>query len=224
MIWVDGAMGTTLQRLGLPKRTPADTWVDDHPDDVVEVHRAFVQAGAEVICTATLCSSGADARRIERAVALARDGAEGRAAVFLSVGPGPERGQVAHAGRHADGVVLETFMDTDAALRALDEVRARVDLPVVVSVVPKDGRAWAGRTLAAFAQDARRAGATGVGLNCAPAAELLAALSAMEPALPVWLKPSGASAAELTRLVPYAHWVGGCCGTGPEVIAAAVGA
>ena len=55
---LDGAMGTELERLGAPMHD--SVWcakaLEDHPDLVREVHRSFIEAGADVITTNTYAS------------------------------------------------------------------------------------------------------------------------------------------------------------------------
>ena len=82
---LDGAMGTELERLGAPMHDAV--WcakaLEDHPDLVREVHRSYIEAGADVITTNTYASPrhslapGGLADRVEewniRAVVLARE-------------------------------------------------------------------------------------------------------------------------------------------------------
>ena len=82
---LDGAMGTELERLGAPMHD--SVWcakaLEDHPDLVREVHRSFIEAGADVITTNTyaaprhsLAPGGLADRVVEwnaRAVAMARE-------------------------------------------------------------------------------------------------------------------------------------------------------
>jgi enediyne biosynthesis protein CalE2 len=91
IILLDGAMGTELERLGVPTELPL--WsaqaVIDAPDRVREVHEEYVAAGADVLTAATfrttprsLAKAGRQAEAealTTRAVALARE-ARSRAA------------------------------------------------------------------------------------------------------------------------------------------------
>ncbi|MCC6224220.1 MAG: homocysteine S-methyltransferase family protein [Thermoleophilia bacterium] len=49
----DGAIGTGLQRLGLGPGQPPEELVFDAPGAVLELHRSFVEAGAEIVLTNT---------------------------------------------------------------------------------------------------------------------------------------------------------------------------
>jgi methionine synthase I (cobalamin-dependent) len=65
----DGAMGTMLQALGLVTGGLSEEWNASHPDTVREIHKAYVDAGAQVI---TANSFGGNRYR------LAREGMERR--------------------------------------------------------------------------------------------------------------------------------------------------
>lgn len=53
VLLMDGAMGTELQRAGLPDGGGGEEWNISHPQRVRAVHRAYVEAGAEVLLTNT---------------------------------------------------------------------------------------------------------------------------------------------------------------------------
>ena len=50
-ILLDGAMGTMLMDAGLEQGYAPEAWNVEHPDRVREVHRAYIQAGSNVILT-----------------------------------------------------------------------------------------------------------------------------------------------------------------------------
>lgn len=100
VLLADGAMGTNLFEMGLTSGDAPETWLEKHPDRIRALHRAFVEAGADIILTN---SFGANARRLmlhdmqsrtrelnRIAASLAREIADraGRAVVVAgSVGP-----------------------------------------------------------------------------------------------------------------------------------------
>ena len=49
----DGATGTNYFQMGLEAGEPPELWNIDHPERVQELHRAFVDAGADIILTNT---------------------------------------------------------------------------------------------------------------------------------------------------------------------------
>ena len=93
----DGAMGTMLIRLGLPIGVAPETWIADHPERILEVHCRYVEAGSDMIHTATFGANpsrlrlcGLEAHCAETnaaAVKLARRASDGRALVAGNLGP-----------------------------------------------------------------------------------------------------------------------------------------
>jgi len=93
----DGSKGYLLMRGGLSQGDYPETWNLARPDAVYEIHKAYAEAGAEVLQTNTLQSSGfhleavglyEKLREINRAgVLLAKRAADGKALVAASVGP-----------------------------------------------------------------------------------------------------------------------------------------
>jgi methionine synthase I (cobalamin-dependent) len=47
----DGAMGTMLIARGLARGNPPEMWNLERPDDIAEVHRGYIEAGAQIILT-----------------------------------------------------------------------------------------------------------------------------------------------------------------------------
>ena len=50
-IIADGGMGTMLFSRGLERGTAPELWNVERPDDVRSIHRAYIQAGAQIILT-----------------------------------------------------------------------------------------------------------------------------------------------------------------------------
>ena len=146
-----------------------------------------------------------------------------------------------------DILLLETIFDTlnaKACLYAIDELREeRVLPPVMISftITDRAGRTLSGQTVEAFWHSVRHAKPLAIGINCALGADLMLPFAqelsrladcaiSMYPnaGLPDPLSPSGyAHSAEHMAgiLKDYAqqgllNFVGGCCGTTPEYIAA----
>ena len=99
---IDGSMGALLQGEGLPAGYAPDLWNLEKPEVIVNVHRRYVDAGAQIIITN---SFGATTMRLAEynrqsdlkainhaAVENARRGADGRA--FVAGGMGPSGGLV----------------------------------------------------------------------------------------------------------------------------------
>lgn len=159
----DGATGTNHQLRGLGLGVPPEEWVLDEPDKVVELHRAFVEAGSDIILTNTFGGTrlrlrdskyaGRAPELNRRAAELARSAASGRDDVLVAGSMGPTGtlceplGELTHADAVAnyaeqaaalveggvDFLLLETFFALEEALAAIEGARDASDLPLVVS-------------------------------------------------------------------------------------------
>ncbi len=86
----DGATGTNYFKVGLESGEPPEFWITDHPERVVELHRQFVEAGADIILTNTF---GCNRHRLKlhNAQARVRELASGAARLARSVADASER-------------------------------------------------------------------------------------------------------------------------------------
>jgi 5-methyltetrahydrofolate--homocysteine methyltransferase len=161
LLIADGATGTELMRLGAPGGVPSDLLNLQKPEVVEQVHRAYVEAGSDLIVTNTFGATriklerhgaAAQVREINRAaVNLARRASQGSVLVAGDIGPtgqmlkpyGPadpsdvrdayaEQADIL-AETGVDAIILETFFDLAEALLAL-EAAVRTNLPVIVSM------------------------------------------------------------------------------------------
>ena len=135
---MDGATGTELQKRGMPLGACTEQWALEHPEALLELQRAYVEAGAQVLVTPTLgAHRGALekfglADRVEeynaRLTGLTRQAAAGRALVAGDLGP------TLHAippyGETPFEVLVGFYAEQAAALE-----RAGVDLFLVESVM-----------------------------------------------------------------------------------------
>jgi len=93
----DGAMGTQLQNAGLESGHCGEAWNVDHPDRVLKIQRAYVEAGSDLLLTNTFGASrimlnrhGEADRTVainQASVAIAREALGGRGHVLGDVGP-----------------------------------------------------------------------------------------------------------------------------------------
>jgi 5-methyltetrahydrofolate--homocysteine methyltransferase len=158
----DGATGSNLQQRGLQHGDPSEAWLLEKPEEVIRLHRDFIQAGADILLTNTFGAGPLRLKEMElggRVVELNRLGVElarqaaGDTPVLVagSMGPvgrllqpyGPlseeevysSYGEQAQAlnDAGADLLVIETQFDLGEAALALKAARAACKLPVVVS-------------------------------------------------------------------------------------------
>ncbi|MBI5301118.1 MAG: homocysteine S-methyltransferase family protein [Chloroflexi bacterium] len=159
----DGATGTNLQVAGLGLGVPPEEWVFDEPEKILALHRAFVDAGSDIILTDTFGGTRIRLRESkyldrlvevnQRAVQLACQAASARPGVLVAGSLGPTGlllepfGELTHddvANAYAeqaaalteggaDLLVLETFFALEEGTAAIDGVKRASKLPLVVS-------------------------------------------------------------------------------------------
>jgi methionine synthase I (cobalamin-dependent) len=243
---LDAAMGTRLLARGLDlRRDDPCLWNLDRPQDVLDVHRLDVKAGARVLVTNTF---GANRAWLGRPDDLALINLSGIALAGCAVAPGFVLGDIGPSaaglacaageqaailtGHGVAGLLLETF-ELPAALAALGEIRRSIGSPAVPIIVSL----WCWPEPV---EDAARrlvdAGAAVVGLNCRPRiGEALGLVRRLGRAVrcPILVKPGvsasdpacdstpAAFAAAVPALLEHgARLIGGCCGTTEDHVAA----
>ncbi len=237
-------MGTRLIARGLTlDRDDPCLWNLSHPDDVLDIHRRDVAAGADALLTNTFGANRVWLARfgragdvpaiLRRAVALAREAAGPDRFVVGCLGPtaigDPAAYRDAAAVLVAEGVdalILETHTAEDAR-RGLERLRETFELPILVSIVG----GWNGENSDSFPR-----GASAVGINCEPLEVVIERLGTLRSAiggdLPFLSKPGGGLPGEPpTSPLAFAASVpalrasgvrlfGGCCGTTEAHVAA----
>ena len=188
---LDGATGSNLMKAGMPKGVCAETWILDHPQAILDLQRAYVAAGSQVLLAPTftagrmyLSQHGLEGELKElnrRLVALSREAAQGKAWVagdMTTMGRADvpyetmleyyhEQAQaLAEAG--VDLILCETLMGHDEAMAALEGCRmAAAELPDCCSFsVTADGMLYFGGSVYEAAPQVAEFGADAVGINC----------------------------------------------------------
>jgi homocysteine S-methyltransferase len=198
----DGAMGTMLYAKGVFINKCYDELNLRSPEIVLEVHRQYVKAGAEILETNTYGANRVklrgfgiadDLREINlRAAELARKAAGDSAYVAGAIGPlgiriepyGPTseaeareyfREQAA-ALRDAgvDLFICETFSNISEIEQAIAAIRDVCSLPIIAQMtIGVDGRTTFGDTPHVIAQRLDRVGVDVMGLNCSVGPDIM---------------------------------------------------
>jgi 5-methyltetrahydrofolate--homocysteine methyltransferase len=198
----DGAMGTMLQSVGLPVGASPEAWLLENPDPVCGVHRAYVEAGADLILT---CTFGGTRTRLKRpgrsdrvtevnrrAVEVAREAAGDRAYVAGDIGPLGEflapMGKITYeqavdifaeqaralAEAGVDVLYIETMSDLNEA-RAAVEGAQQVSSGVPITITLSfDRNGWTnmGVSPEQAAKTLLAIGVDGIGANCGATLEM----------------------------------------------------
>ena len=193
-IFLDGAMGTMLQKHGLKSGEMPDLMNMTAPETVEKIHKMYVEAGSDIICTNTF-GSNADLLKdsgytvsevITEAVKIAkRASANTNTKVALDIGPTGQLlepygdlevedaydmfKEMAVAGERAgaDLAVVETMSELSELEAAITAVRDNTKLPIFATMTfDKNGRTYMGVSVEDFIALAERLGTTAIGLNC----------------------------------------------------------
>lgn len=199
----DGATGTNLQTRGLPAGTAPDEWVFDNPDQVLQLHSDFVQAGSNIILTNTFGASrlrlanskyaGQVVELNQKAVTLAQQAAEPYG-VFVagSLGPVgalikpygpllPDEVKAAYAEQAkvltdagVDLLVIETQFDMEESLAAVAGAHSVSHLPIVISFSYDSGtRTMMGVRPKNVVDTFKTRGVAAIGANCGKSLEFM---------------------------------------------------
>lgn len=191
----DGAMGSSLQQAGLSIGELPECFQMTHPEVVKNIHKAYLQAGADIITTNTFgcnplklkhCKYSMD-EILKTAVDLAkqaRDEINPSALIALDIGPigqmlkplGTLSFDDAYAifadlvntiKQEVDLVLLETMSDLYEVKAAILAVKENSDLPVFVTMTfDTSGRTFTGCDPTTFAVTVEGLGVDALGMNC----------------------------------------------------------
>ena len=212
----DGGTGTLLQRMGLAPGQAPETWNITHPEIIRDIHRAYYEAGSDVVCTNTfganvLHYTPDELEGIVRA-AIENARAAGQGFVALDIGPTGKLlapygdldfedavevfAKTVRLGKKygADLIYIETINDLYEAKAALLAAKENCDLPVFISCAYSgDGKLMTGACPEAVIATLEGMGADAVGINCSLGAKALAPVAGeylKYSSVPVIFKPN----------------------------------
>ena len=193
VVFFDGAMGTMLQRNGMPKGIRSDAMNMIMPDVVEAIHREYVNAGSDIICTNTF-GAGAHALRdseytpeqiISAGLSIARLAAGEQALVAFDMGPVGEllapsgeltyddayvmfKEQAIFAEQYgADLVAIETMGDIEELRAAICAVQDNTTLPVFATMTfMENKKTYMGAAPQELCEIAEQYALAGFGMNC----------------------------------------------------------
>jgi len=207
VVLLDGATGSNLRRAGLPVGVSPELWILEHPQVLLELQRAYVDAGSQIIYAPTfggnrisLMNYGLEEQTVRlntALVRLSREAAGGRALVagdLTTTGKALEPvgemtyGQLysiyqeqisALAEAGVDLLAVETMMGVEETAAALDAAQSVCGLAVLCSLsVEADGSALFDGNAAEAVATLQAMGAAAVGVNCSVGPDQLEAVVA----------------------------------------------
>lgn len=202
VVLLDGATGSNLMRLGMPRGVSTEAWITEHPQALLELQRAYVAAGSQIIYAPTFSANRCSLSRHDlqdrtaelnrTLVELSRTAADGKAFVagdMTTTGiPLEPLGSMKYdelfdiyreqaealAEAGTDLLVIETMLGIEETSVALEASQSVCDLPVLCSMtVQADGGLYFGSSCFDAVQTLQALGASAVGINCSLGPEQL---------------------------------------------------
>lgn len=197
---LDGATGSNLQNAGMPVGVCPEQWILEHPQTMIDLQRAYVEAGTQILLAPTFTANrikleeyGLADKLVEmnqQLAAISKEAAGGKA---LVAGDITMTGQqlypmgelqfeelvdiykeqvkvVADAG--VDLFIIETMMSLQETRAAVLAIRETCDLPIMASMTyNEDGRSLYGTDPVTAVVTLQSLGADAVGMNCSTGPE-----------------------------------------------------
>lgn len=204
LLILDGAMGTLLQARGLQAGELPERWNLSRPEEITAIHRAYFDAGSNVVCTNTFGANRLKFGREELEALIrtavenakkAREQSAGGQEKFIALDLGPcgkllrpygdldfEDAVAVYAETvrigaacGADLVMIETMNDSYDTKAAVLAVKENCGLPLFVSnAYGADGKLMTGASPEAMAAMLEGLGADVIGMNCSLGPDALA--------------------------------------------------
>ena len=200
-VFLDGATGSNLRAAGLPAGANTEEWVLAHPDILMDLQRAYAEAGSQIVYAPTFGANAVNLALYElkadvaemnhRLVDLSRRAVGGRARIA---------GDITTTGKHVDveggisyaelmqvyrqqaqaqleaGVDLfavETMLGVTECGAAIEAIRSLCDLPILCTLtLDSIGGAYFDGDAEQAAQMLPELGADAIGVNCGQGPEL----------------------------------------------------
>lgn len=194
--YLDGGMGTLLQKRGLKPGELPERWNVTHSDDIIDIQKSYFDAGSNIICTNTFGANSLkyDDEELKILIAAAVDNAKrardlsiGTQDKFIALDMGSIGkllkpygdfefedavaiyGKTVRIGAACgvDLIFIETMNDSYDTKAALLAAKENCDLPVFVSnAYGEDGKLMTGASPAAMVAMLEGMRADAIGINC----------------------------------------------------------
>ena len=191
-VLLDGAMGTLIQKSGAEYDSVPETLNITHPELIESFHKAYAEAGSDIVYANTFGSNGYKLKEsgysvdeiIKSGVANAKKAVEGTdCLVALDIGPIGQLLEPAGslsfdsaydyfkeqviAGSEADVIVFETMTDLYELKAAVLAAKENSDKPIIATMTfERNGRTFTGVSPASAAVTLSGLGVDALGVNC----------------------------------------------------------
>lgn len=191
-IYLDGAMGTMLQKKGLKLGALPECLNIENPNEIIDIHKCYINAGADIIYTNTFganrhkvteCDYSVE-QLITAGVENAKKATSGtNTLVALDIGPigqlleptGSLSFEDAYdvfkeqiiAGKDADIIIIETMSDLYETKAAVLAARENCNSPIICTMTFEQNlRTFTGVSVSSMALTLEGLGISAIGINC----------------------------------------------------------
>lgn len=194
-LYIDGGMGTLLQKRGLPAGELPENWNITHPDDITDIHLSYLKAGSNIITTNTFGANCLKFRNLSEIISSAVKNAKkaielfegNKEECFVAFDVGPLGKMLEPLGdmpfekaveifsesirlgadNGADLIIIETMTDSYETKAALLAAKESCDLPVfVTNAYDETGKLLTGASPKAMIALLEGMRADAIGINC----------------------------------------------------------
>ncbi len=187
----DGAMGSQLQARGLQAGEVPELLNITNPAEIIEIHEAYLNAGANFITTNTFGANPSKVANYQEVILAAIDNAktarehcEKDAMIMLDIGPigalmeplgsltfdevyDLVKAQIEVARDHVDGILIETMTDVYEVKATVLAIKETCDLPIFATMTFEEGgRTLSGTTPETMVNILEGLGVDVLGVNC----------------------------------------------------------
>ena len=199
-VLLDGATGSNLMKMGMPRGVCTEAWVCEHPDIILDLQRSYARAGSQIIYAPTFSANRHSLGRHglsdrvpelnQKLVRISKQVEDVLVAGDMTTTGVPmeplgtmsynelfhiyseQASALYEAG--ADLIVVETMLGVDETAAALEAIRSVCELPVLCTVsIQADGGLYFGGTCYDAVTTLEALGASAVGINCSLGPEQL---------------------------------------------------
>ncbi len=190
-LYFDGGFGTVIQSMGLQKGTPPEDWNLTNPQKISAVHKAYIDAGSNIITTNTFgvnCDKYDNYEElISSAVNCVKAAIGSRSDIFIAFDIGPtgrmlkplgdldfedavkifKKNVSAAAVCGVDCIIIETMSDAYETKAAVVAAKEASDLPILVTnAYDKTGKLMTGADAKAMIALLEGLSVDAIGMNC----------------------------------------------------------
>ncbi len=188
-LYFDGGTGTFLQAQGLAPGEAPEAWNEAHPENIIALHRAYLEAGADIIKTNTFGAAKSEVTpsMVREGILCAKQAASAFPGRYVAFDLGPTGRMLAPLGDlafeqavalfaqqvrlaeeyGADLILIETMSDSYETKAAVLAAKENTQLPVfVTNAFDETGKLMTGTPPEAMIALLEGLGVDAIGMNC----------------------------------------------------------